>query len=75
MLDKTRKPLFPYWEQKKHSIEKTSDFFIRKMSHSDEKCKRGFVKINSFAKYQKTWRGPYGYKTSFEKKVAQCRKK
>ena len=50
------------------------------MSHSAEKCKRGyplgFINIYSVAKYQKTRKGDsFEILKNFSKKVAQCRKK
>ena len=66
MHDKTWKPLFPNWEQKKR-------IFFWKMSHSAKKCERwpsGFIKIHSVGKYRKPRReDPFETLKKFQKKT------
>ena len=64
---------------KHQKIEGMKIFYFRKKSHSAKKTERGdpldFSNIHFVAKQQKIEGGPFGDKKTFEKKVAQCRKK
>ena len=70
MLDKTRKPVFPNWEQKT---------FFRKMSHSVKKSKRGtlwdLIQHILLQNIKILEGDPMETFKKFRKKFTECRKK
>ena len=75
-ISKAQKAQNIFFEKKLDIVE---FFFIRKMSHSAEKCKRGtlwdlltYIQLQNIKKLEG---GPFGDIKNFRRKVAQCRKK